>query len=138
MIVETAQLLYAAHWILGNSKELPENAYKLTHQNHPCSKWVRESLTNYLWLCSLGWWLCKEYTFRYGKIHKTETHIMWLFQNPPTNIPYILMTEPAQAMPSEYKENDAIEAYRKFYIESKMKNRNIVTYKLRERPLFMK
>jgi hypothetical protein len=137
MILETAQLLYAAHWILGPAPDLPENAYKLTHQNHPCSVWVRESLTNYLWLCSLGWWLCKEYTFRYAKIHKTEAHIKWLFQNPPKEIPYLVMTEPAQAMPLEYKENDPIEAYRKFYIESKLKNRNIVTYKIRERPPFL-
>ena len=137
MILETAQLLYSAHWILGPSPDFPENAYKLTHQNHPCSVWARESLTNYLWLCSLGWWLCKEYTFRYKKIHKTETHIMWLFQNPPEDIPYLVMTQPAQAMPLEYKENDPVEAYRKFYIESKLKNRNIVTYKLRERPAFL-
>ena len=138
MILETAQLLYAAHWILGTSQEdLPENAYKLTHQNHPCSVWARESLTNYLWLCSLGWWLCKEYTFRYKKIHKTEKHIMWLFQNPPQDIPYLVMTQPAQAMPLEYKENDPVEAYRKFYIESKLKNRNIVTYKLRQKPAFL-
>jgi hypothetical protein len=139
MIVETAQLLYAAHWILGTSREdLPENAYKLTHKNHPCSVWARDSLTNYLWLCSLGWWLCKEYTFRYGKTHKTEAHILWLFKNTPKQIPYHLtMTEPAQAMPDEYKENDPIEAYRKFYIESKFKNRGIVTYKMRELPPFL-
>jgi hypothetical protein len=47
------------------------------------------------------------------------------------------MTEPAQAMPDEYKENDPIEAYRKFYIESKLKNRGIVTYKLRQKPAFL-
>lgn len=136
MIIETAQMLYSAHWVLSPTK-LQENAYKLAHKNHPCSVWVRESLTNYLWLCSLGWWLCKEYTFRYGKTHKTEQHILWLFQNPPEEIPYLVMTQPAQAMPLEYKENDPIEAYRKFYIESKLKNRNIVTYKIRERPLFL-
>jgi len=136
MIIETAQMLYSAHWVL-NPTKLPENAYKLAHKNHPCSVWVRESLTNYLWLCSLGWWLCKEYTFRYGKIHKTEEHIKWLFQNSPEEIPYLVMTQPAQAMPPEYKENDPIEAYRKFYIESKLKNRNIVTYKIRERPSFL-
>ncbi len=62
---------------------------------------------------------------------------MWLFQNPPEDIPYLVMTQPAQAMPLEYKENDPVEAYRKFYIESKLKNRNIVTYKLRERPAFL-
>lgn len=136
MILETAQMLYCAHWILDPSN-LPENAYKLAHKNHPCSVWVRQSLTNYLWLCSLGWWLCKEYTFRYEKIHKTQDHIVWLFHNPPKTIPYKVMTEPAQAMPIEYKSSDPIEAYRKFYVESKYKNRNIVTYKKREKPEFI-
>ena len=77
MILETAQLLYSAHWMLNSP--LPANAYKLAHKNHPCSIWVRASLTNYMWLSSLGWWLCKEYSNRYGdtKTHKTEAHIVY-------------------------------------------------------------
>ena len=68
MILESCQLLYCAHWMCGTI--MPSNAYKKTHPNHPCAKWVRESQANYRWLCRLGLELCGEYTFRYGKHHK--------------------------------------------------------------------
>ncbi len=137
MIIETAQMLYSVHWMLNSP--LPVNAYKLAHKNHPCSIWARQSIANYLWLCSLGWWLCKEYQFRYGqsKVHKTESHITWLLNNHPVGIPYIAMTEPAQAMPDEYKNHNTIRAYRKFYIGSKLKERGIVKYTCREPPSFL-
>lgn len=137
MIIETAQLLYSAHWVL-ETPTLPPNAYKLAHKNHPSAIWTRESLTNYLWLCSLGWWLCKEYQFRYGetKIHKTEEHIVWLLNNPP-RMPAVDMTPVRLAMPNEYKMSDPIESYQKFYIESKLKARNIVKYTKREPPEFL-
>ena len=137
MILETAQLLYSAHWIL-ETPNMPENAYKLSHKNHPSAIWTRESLHNYLWLCSLGWWLCKEYQFRYGetKIHKTEQHILWLLKNHP-NLPFLAMTPVRQAMPDEYKHKDPIEAYRTYYIEAKLKKRNIVKYTKREIPDFI-
>lgn len=137
MIIETAQLLYSAHWTLNSP--LPVSAYKLAHKNHPCSIWVRQSITNYMWLCSLGWWLCKEYQSRYGahKIHKTEAHIVWLMNNPPVGIPNEPMTSPAQAMPEIYKTENTIRAYRKFYIGSKLKERGIVKYTWREPPLFL-
>jgi len=136
MIIETAQLLYCAHWVLPNTK-LPENAYKKTHMNHPCSRWVRESLSNYRWLCKLGWYLCREYEYRYSKIHKTESHIVWLLNNPPEEIPDVGFTEPPQAMPDEYKDSNFITGYHTFYRESKMTDRNIVTYKKRDFPKFL-
>jgi len=138
MIIETAQLLYSAHWVL-ETPNLPENAYKLAHKNHPSAIWTRESLTNYLWLASLGWWLCKEYQFRYGekKTHKTEAHIVWLLNNHP-KLPRVGMTPARLAMPDEYKTSDTITAYRTFYIESKLKARNIVKYTKREAPEFIK
>lgn len=138
MILETAQLLYSAHWMLNSP--LPANAYKLAHKNHPCSIWTRASITNYMWLASLGWWLCKEYRNRYGeeKIHKTEAHIIWLLNNQPQSIPYLAMTPPAQAMPDHFKcEGNPIRAYRKFYIGSKLKERGIVNYTWRQPPLFI-
>lgn len=137
MIIETAQMLYCAHWMI-NPSNLPSNAYKLAHKNHPCSIWVRQSLSNYYWLCSLGWFLCKEYQLRYGshKTHKTEAHIRWLFANPP-NVVDLGLTTPAQAMPDEYKTENPIRAYRKFYIGSKLQSRGIVKYTWRPPPSFL-
>ncbi len=137
MILETAQLLYSAHWVL--ESPLPENAYKLAHKNHPCSVWVRQSTGNYLWLCLLGWWLCKEYNYRYGhhKTHKTESHIVWLMNNIPNGLPHADMTSPAKAMPDDYKLQNPIRAYRKFYIGSKLRERGIVKYTKRTPPSFL-
>jgi hypothetical protein len=138
MILESAQLLYSAHWLL-NPENVPETAYKLAHKNHPCAIWVRTSLTNYMWLASLAWWLCKEYQYRYGedRTHRTEPHIIWLLHHPPKSIPVCAMSRPAQAMPDEYKQSDPIEAYQLFYLESKHRKRRIVKYTRREWPDFL-
>jgi len=40
--------------------------YKLSHVNHPCAIWVRESRENFLWLVDYTEALYNEYQFRYG------------------------------------------------------------------------
>lgn len=68
MVLETAQLLSSAYVLQGKGHGW---TYKLTHQNHPCAKWCRDSRANFLWLCALGIELSNEYTYRYGKRHKS-------------------------------------------------------------------
>lgn len=132
MILETAQLLYTAHW-LTRPELLPEGAYKKTHANHPCAIWTRATLQNYMWLCALGFWLCREYTFRYGKTHKTEARILWLITHPP-DLPDTGLTPFAQAMPDEYRHEDPVVAYRTYYIQNKIKKRGIIAYTKRSAP----
>ena len=55
MIIESAQLLSNSHNLTGK-----EGPYRLTHRNHPCTKWVMESIANYRWLVKLGKTLCRE------------------------------------------------------------------------------
>lgn len=129
MIVETAQLLCSAHWASHSSAP-----YKKTHINHPCSKWVRESIFHYHWLCKLGLELCKEYTFRYNKIHKTEKVIEWLIMNCP-NLPYSKFKEPPLAMPNYCKIGDTIQSYRNYYMKEK---NHFITYKKRNKPKWLK
>lgn len=115
MCVEYAQLLCGVHWMVGS-----EAPYKLTHKNHPCAKWVRESNENYEYLCEIGLALCDEYTFRYGKVHKSEAVIEWCAKNVPPLPKNVGSTLPAMAMPDDYKINDSvIESYRKYYINDK-------------------
>ena len=64
MILESVQLLCSAHHIFPNKNNLYSPPYKLTHKNHPCSKWVRESLSNYKWLIKLAKELSKRSTGR--------------------------------------------------------------------------
>ena len=134
MILESAQLLYCAHWMT-DLTNIPEDAYKMTHKNHPCCIWVRESHENYMWLASLGWWLCKEYQHRYGshKEHKTQKHIEWLLSNPPA-LDHAGMTPFRQAMPDEYKRPESLDAYRTYYIYAKAR---MLAYTNRDWPDFL-
>ena len=127
MILETAQLLCGVHHVTAQvTDQVP---YKLSHKNHPCAIWTRESLSNYLYLCELGLALCDEYTHRYGKRHKSLQVILWCINNRP-NIPDKEFTEPAKAMPEEYKVKSVVDSYRNYYRGAKSgfttwKNRDI-------------
>ena len=136
MILETAQLLYCVHWVLC-PEGLPEDAYRKTHPNHPCAIWARESFDNYKWLCELGLELCREFTFRYRKIHKTQRHLLWLQEHCPVGFPHTGITTIRLAMPDEYKRPNPVDAYRTYYIENKLKKRNIVKYTRRQPPSFL-
>ena len=128
MILETAQLLCGVHHMTDQvTDQVP---YKLSHKNHPCAIWSRESLSNYLYLCDLGLELCREYTYRYGKRHKSQDVIEWCVTNKP-NICDKEFTEPALAMPNEYKVDSVVESYRNYYIGEKSK---IAVWKNREIP----
>lgn len=127
MCVEYSQLLCGVHWVAGG-----EAPYKLSHKNHPCSIWTRKSLSNYLYLCELGLELSKEYTYRYGKRHKSQDVIEWCLINKP-NIPDIGFTEPAMAMPDEYKVKSVVESYRNYYMGAKS---GFAVWKNREKPFW--
>lgn len=132
MILETAQLLCSAHHVTihGTIHDTIQVPYKLSHKNHPCSIWVRESLSNYLYLCELGLALGEEYTYRYGKTHKSIEVIQWCLTNRP-NIKDIGFTTPPLAMPDEYKVESVIDSYRNYYKGAKS---TIVSWKNREKP----
>lgn len=119
MILEYAQLLSTAHRFLDKDDvQNSDKLYRATHINHPCSKWVRSSQKNYLWLTDLFVALCHEYTFRYGKEHKTSNLISCLLATP-KNICDIDFCQPPQAMPEEYKCSSSIDAYREYYRKDK-------------------
>ena len=128
MVLETAQLLCSAHHTTEVGKlEIP---YKLSHKNHPCSIWVRESISNYLYLCELGLELCKEYTFRYEKRHKSQDVIEWCLDNK-IKVTDKGFTQPPKAMPDEYKVTDVVESYRNYYKGAKS---GFASWKKREIP----
>jgi len=135
MILETAQLLCGVHHMTdqmttNNRPSTDQVPYKLSHKNHPCAIWSRESLSNYLYLCDLGLELCKEYTYRYGKKHKSQDVIEWCLINKP-NIIDKNFTTPPKAMPDEYKVNDVIESYRNYYRGAK---KSFAVWKYRNLP----
>ena len=123
MTLETAQMLSTAVNELGG-----QAPYKSAHVNHPCSVWARKTLANFLWLYDHGIALAAEYTRRYGKVHKSEAVIRECMSQMKTLRLYGLDPETGRipdrtphplCMPDEYKSDDAVESYRRFYIGEK-------------------
>lgn len=140
MILEYSQLLSTAHriidgteitvksnsgrnvkrWILDDNRN--DILYSATHASHPSAIWVRQSLSNYMWLSHLLVELCKEYTYRYGKVHKCESIglVKMLLNTVPKNISNGPFTEPTPAMDKSYIiPNDSIKSYRNYYVNAK-------------------
>lgn len=140
MILEYSQLLSTAHrvldgrettvksktgrnvkrWVLNDERE--SILYSATHVNHPSAVWCRQSSANYMWLAELLEECCKEYTYRYGKIHKVESSgLMQTLKNIfPKNITEKPFTQPTPAMPDECKVvGDSIQSYRNYYVMNK-------------------
>ena len=154
MILEYAQLLSTAHRVLdgvetagfsasGRKKKVwklnssyDDILYSATHINHPSAIWARHGFENYQWLHSLLVELCKEYTYRYGKIHKCEaTGLVDKLQYAPFNIPTKLFTQPTPAMPDEFKvPGDSIKSYHNYYNNYKQK---LHSWKSRQVPEFI-
>tara|TARA_B110000977_G_C11090364_1_gene496612 strand:+ start:6881 stop:7483 length:603 start_codon:yes stop_codon:yes gene_type:complete len=149
MPLETAQLLYSVWWVHTSGAGLGPGAYKCTHKNHPSAVWARSAPTHYLWLCKYGLALCKEYTFRYKRVHKCQQHIENLralgfppathlhVQTPPPSVKKFARRGCpkgihwfALAMPDKYLSSSAEKAYAQYYMskaygttEEKMKRK---------------
>lgn len=138
MILESAQLLSTAHRVLDGqesrelspggrnlkvwkhpNKNMDELLYKASHVNHPCAIWCRTSIPNYTWLYLHFVALCNEYTFRYNKLHLSDTKLKNVLKTYPNNLKSNVWTEPHQAMPDEYKNVNSVVAYRNYYIFDK-------------------
>jgi hypothetical protein len=154
MTLELCQLLSTAHrvldgkeyndisfgrkikrWYLDSSYE--GILYKATHVNHPSAIWCRDGYENYIWLAKMVKELAKEYTYRYGKIHKCEAiGLIDILQNAPKNISMKEFYEPTPAMPVEYiDKSSSIVSYRNYYIHGK---KHLAKWTKREIPEFYK
>lgn len=138
MAVESAQMLSTVHRMLDGTlerrpsksgktmvkywrhpdSEMESVLYKAVHMNHPCTVWTRESSSNYLWHYEHFVALCDEYTYRYGKIHKTDSVLRVALENLPKNIPHRSLTPFKLAMKSNPEcmfPNDPVKSYQMFY-----------------------
>jgi hypothetical protein len=134
MIVESAQMLSTAHRVLDGKlvydlsakgrkitryvlEEHGDLFYKSVHVNHPSTVWTRESIENYNWHYKHFVALCKEYTYRYGKIHATEARLLELLATPPKNIPNGQLTPFKLAMKAnpECIKECPVESYQRYY-----------------------
>lgn len=133
MCVEYGQLLSTAHRVLDNSRN--KLLYKATHVNHPCALWVRQSQGNYLYLYRLLRALCREYTYRYHKVHKIEwSGLLKVLAVPPANYIRTRRTPFVQAMPKKYQQYDTVQAYRRYY---RSKKRHLFKWTRRNTPTWI-
>ena len=112
MVLESAQLMSTTYQHFGWPAP-----YKPTHRNHPCAVWLRAGAENYEWLREHARALAAEYTFRYGKRHKSAVVIDALWATPPF-LPAGGTPHP-QCVPDTYKSVNAVDAYRAYYIGDK-------------------
>jgi len=138
MVLESAQMLSTVHRILdGKLTRIPSKSgktmvkawtladpemdtklYNAVHVGHPCTVWTMESKANYIWHYQHFKALSEEYTYRYGKVHKSWNDLSDLLSNPPKNIPNIVQTRFKLAMgaaPECINHMDAVGSYRAFY-----------------------
>tara|TARA_R110002020_G_scaffold118792_3_gene271342 strand:+ start:9070 stop:9531 length:462 start_codon:yes stop_codon:yes gene_type:complete len=87
------------------------------YPNHPCTRWVGDSRANFQWAADHAIGLCLQFKARYGKgikDHFCRTGIEKMYDMADM-IPDGELTPFAQAMPDEYKNDDAVKAYRDYY-----------------------
>ena len=120
MVVEAAQMMASAlrrHGATDEDMPLTKagTPYKGGYAHHPCTVWAGDSWQNLQWLISHAYALCVEYTFRFGKKHGCEEAIVQMDAISRTQYKNDTLTPFAQAMPDEYRDDDAVKAYRAYY-----------------------
>mgnify|MGYP003112480070 CR=1 FL=1 len=122
MCVEAAQMMASAlrrHGATDEAMPLTKSGtpYKGGYKHHPCTIFAGDSYANFMWLADHALELCNEYFKRFGKVHACHYPIVFMRD---TNIidkviPKGSLTPFAQAMPDEYKDEDAVKAYQAYY-----------------------
>ena len=145
MILESAQMLSCAFQTEYTGFTMPDGSlprfYKLTHQNHPCNLWLRESFNNVIWLQFHFDALIAEYHKRFRKIHACDAmrwdfgnvvaHQLgfkrWIdckrsgkaFERASAHTPFPL------AMPDSYKSDNTVASYRAYYRAEKLSQQHV-------------
>jgi hypothetical protein len=134
MIIEHLQMMSVAldHYGYPPAKKKDGSYYSTkAYKNHPCTKWVKESSSNFMWLYMMTYHLCREFHIRYGKAQAGRNSI--LLMNDPSDstitrvmeenvFPHVGYTMQPQAMPAFCKvEGDVLQAYRNYYNWTKWK-----------------
>ena len=115
MLLETCQMLSTAYQRhMGEHEEL----YKPAYPKHPMTIWTGDSKANFDWAFDHAVEISNQYTKRFNNSHKSH-RILQVLADEYVGIPDIGFTTPPQCMPDEYKCDNYIEAYRKYYWNEK-------------------
>ena len=113
MILESCQMLCTALNELYGEQVAP---YRSTHKSHPSTKWVRASSANFESLVEHTMSMIEEYHSRFGKVHKCASVLdKCLELYDPSLFPTDQPTTLPLAMPPEFRSDNIVESYRRFY-----------------------
>lgn len=149
MILETAQMLSAIARTKHPGHEHNKYLYQPTHKNHPCTKWIAESIDHLRWVVDLAAQL--EYTRQvchasaeHNSIAVIHTAVAILVPEEIEQDFWRMQARPnsfALAMPEAIKNNTAFpDAHSKYQEYYRMKNRQWkgqMTWKNRQKPEWM-
>ena len=116
--------------------------YKPTHPNHPCVVWAGMCTGNFKKLTLLATKLSNEYTYRYGRRHKSADALRTILQltNMNTELPldYHIESIPPQCVGEDLMDPsaDVVSVYRKYYRQKELDGMDMRWTK-RDRPEFM-
>tara|TARA_R100001443_G_scaffold109658_2_gene121101 strand:- start:1470 stop:1979 length:510 start_codon:yes stop_codon:yes gene_type:complete len=132
MVTESAQMMASALRRWGATDEqMPltksGSPYKGGYHHHPCTIFAGDTRANFKWLAHHAEALLDEYHHRFGKVHACHNPI-YQMSSMSKMIPEGELMPFAQAMPDEYKDDDAVKAYRAYY-HSKMYSAGGVHYR---------
>lgn len=114
MTLESAQMLSTA---LRYHGYIDDKIYKMTHVNHPCNIWCRQTRSNYMWLFKHFLALGDEYMRRRCKVHKSILLLSEIFRENANMIPggelttFVNCAENKQ-LGISYKQHETCTAYR--------------------------
>ena len=90
--------------------------YRSFNPKHPSCLWAAESASNYMNLALHCQAMIDEYQHRFGKVHKCEAVLHTLVEMcDPDLFPALESTPLRLAMPDEFRSDNPVVSYRKFY-----------------------
>jgi len=116
MVTESAQMLSTVARHYGYTGG---DLYKTAHPKHKCTLWAQESKDNCAWLLDHAHEIGIEFTKRFGKIHSAAL-VVDRCAFVPDLCPDKGLTPFALAMPDQYKTDDAVVSYRRYYLNDKV------------------
>ena len=129
MHVEGVQMLVSVldRWGINHAVTTKRGTiHKGGYHNHPCTRWAGDDYHNFLWLLEYTEALVHEHTYRYGTHPVSGDQVMQIQAVRPKLHAAMInagcdtgLTPFAQAMPDEFKDFDAVSAYRNYYITEK-------------------
>ena len=117
MIIESCQMLSTNAQLFGINTR-----YKKSFMNHPMTIWARESVCNFKNLLHIGYYLRSEFCSRHNKVsHGCDdvlNHMETLLAMPSFRDKFPIQdhsTNMPLCMPDEYKTDNLVESYRKYF-----------------------